>query len=226
MDGLVFRQNSNSDPVLVKGLPKPSMLKDHALIRVIRAGICGTDIEIIQGYKDGFEGILGHEFVGVVEDVAGPFEIKQKWLKQRVVGEININCNDCQTCMAIGNIDMRRNHCPNRSCLGIIRKDGAFAEYITLPIQNLHIVPDSISDAHAVFVEPLAAAYRIIEQNIIKENDQICIIGDGKLGLLTAEILVHAINKKVAITMIGKHLNKLHLGNGKIVKRFTVNNVN
>ena len=149
--------------------------------------------------------------------------MKQKWLNQRVVGEININCNECETCTnEADNVAKRRNHCPNRLCLGIIQKDGAFTEYITLPISNLHIVPDSISDANAVFAEPLAAAYRIIEQKIIKENDEVCIIGDGKLGLLTAEVLVHTIKKPVAITMIGKHLNKLCLGKVKILIKLSM----
>ena len=216
MKGLIFNRDVNCTPVLRTDLPMPVILKEYALIKVVRAGICRTDIEMIQGYKSGFEGILGHEFVGLVEDVATSKEIKQTWLNQRVVGEINISCNECQICLESRDEDRKRNHCPNRSCLGIIRKDGTFAEYITLPIQNLYMVPDSISDAHAVFVEPLAAAYRIIEQNIIQENDKICIIGDGKLGLLTAEVLVHAVNKHISITMIGKHLNKLHLGNSKM----------
>jgi threonine dehydrogenase-like Zn-dependent dehydrogenase len=218
MKGLIFNGEVNCTPILRNDLPKPVILKDYALIKVIRAGICRTDIEMIQGYKSGFEGILGHEFVGFVEDVATSKEMKQTWLNQRVVGEINISCNECQTCLDGWNEDMKRNHCPNRSCLGIIGKNGTFAEYITLPIRNLYMVPDSISDAHAVFVEPLAAAYRIIEQNIIQENDKICIIGDGKLGLLTAEVLVHAVNKDISITMMGKYLNKLHLGNTKIKK--------
>ena len=212
MKGLIFNQEVNCTPVLRKDLPTPVILKDYALIKVIRAGICRTDIEMIHGYKSGFEGILGHEFVGLVEDVAASKEIKEKWLNQRVVGEINISCNECQICLESCNEDLKRNHCPNRSCLGIIGKNGTFAEYITLPIPNLYRVPDSISDAHAVFVEPLAAAYRIIEQNIIQNNDKICIIGDGKLGLLTAEVLVHAVNKYTIITMVGKYLNKLHLG--------------
>ena len=114
---------------------------------------------------------------------------------------------------------MKRNHCPNRACLGIIGKNGVFAEYITLPTQNLYIVPETISDAHAVFVEPLAAAYRIIEQDVINEKDNVCIIGDGKLGLLTAEVLVHELYKEISISMIGKHLDKLSLG-AKIVKCF------
>ena len=218
MKGLIFNPHLSTDPILCNDLPMPALLKDYALIRVIRAGICGTDLEMMQGYKDGFEGVLGHEFVGIVEEVKASNKDKQKWLRQRVVGEININCTECPTCVDDRNTYMRRNHCPNRSCLGIIGKDGAFAEYITLPIQNLYVVPESISDAHAVFVEPIAAAYRIVEQNIIQKNDKICIIGDGKLGLLTAEVLVYAVDKSVTISMLGKHLEKLHLGNSKCYK--------
>ena len=219
MKGLIFNRNVSCDPILHEDLSKPSISKDHALIKVTRAGICATDLEIIQGYKDGFKGILGHEFVGIVEDVDGANYLKQNWINQRVVGEINIYCNECQICLQTKYHDLKRNHCPNRTCLGIIGKNGAFAEYITLPTQNLYIVPETISDAHAVFVEPLAAAYRIIEQDVINEKDNVCIIGDGKLGLLTAEVLVHELYKEISISMIGKHLDKLSLG-AKIVKCF------
>ena len=212
MEGFVLKRNCQNGPELSKSLLKPLMLKDEALIRILRAGICATDIEIANGYKDDFEGILGHEFVGIVEDVWGPNKTKQKWLKQRVVGEINIVCNECQICNDSSKLGMQRNHCSNRSCLGIIGKDGAFAEYITLPLKNLYIVPESISNSHAVFVEPLAAAYRIVEQNVIREEDKVGIIGDGKLGLLTAEVLVHGLNKQISISMIGKHPNKMQLG--------------
>ena len=99
MKGLIFDRNVSCDPILHEDLPKPSISKDHALIKVTRAGICATDLEIIQGYKDGFKGILGHEFVGIVEDVDGANYLKQKWINQRVVGEININCNECQICL-------------------------------------------------------------------------------------------------------------------------------
>ena len=213
MKGFHFNRQISSTPTLDANLPPTVLLENHALIRILRAGICRTDIEICDGYKEGFSGVLGHEFVGVVEDVKASNAVKQTWINKRVVGEINISCQSCEICCKSGNLIFKRNHCPNRSCLGILRKDGCFAEFITLPVKNLHKVPRQVPDAHAVFVEPLAAAYRIIEQNIIQENDNICIIGDGKLGLLVADVLSHALNRKnVTVTMIGKYLVKLKLG--------------
>ena len=213
MKGFIYRSQVSSSPILVSNLPMPVVQTNYALIKVLRAGICRTDLEICDGYKDKYSGILGHEFVGLVKDVNSSNSVKQTWLNQRVVGEINIACMECETCIKTKRIDFKRNHCPNRSCLGILRKDGCFAEYITLPVENLYVVPNHISDASAVFVEPLAAAYRIIEQNIIQRNDNVCIIGDGKLGLLVADVLVHALKEEhVSVTMIGKHFEKLDLG--------------
>ena len=213
MKGFMYDPQVSSSPILVTNLPRPVAQTNHALIRVLRAGICRTDLEICDGYKDGYSGVLGHEFVGLVEDVNASNTIKQTWLNQRVIGEINIACMKCETCINSRRIDFKRNHCPNRSCLGILRKDGCFAEYITLPVENLYVVPHHIPDASAVFAEPLAAAYRIIEQNIIQRNDNVCIIGDGKLGLLVADVLVHALKEEnVSVTMIGKHFEKLDLG--------------
>ena len=209
----MFDPQFSSSPILFTNLSMPVTQPNNALIRVLRAGICRTDLEICDGYKDGYSGVLGHEFVGLVEDVNASNCVKQTWLNQRVVGEINIACMKCETCLEAKRIDFKRNHCPNRSCLGILRKDGCFAEYITLPVENLYVVPDHISDAFAVFAEPLAAAYRIIEQDIIQRNDNVCIIGDGKLGLLVADILVHSLKEEnVSVTMIGKHSEKLDLG--------------
>ena len=213
MKGFVYDPQFSSSPILFTNLSMPVTQPNNALIRVLRAGICRTDLEICDGYKDGYSGVLGHEFVGLVEDVNASNSLKQTWLNQRVVGEINIACMSCETCMKTKRIDFKRNHCPNRSCLGILRKDGCFAEYITLPVENLYVVPDHIPDAFAVFVEPLAAAYRIIEQDIIQRNDNVCIIGDGKLGLLVADVLAHSLKEEnVSITMIGKHSEKLDLG--------------
>ena len=213
MKGFMFDPQFSSSPILFTNLSMPVTQPNNALIRVLRAGICRTDLEICDGYKDGYSGVLGHEFVGLVEDVNASNCVKQTWLNQRVVGEINIACMKCETCIKAKRIDFKRNHCPNRSCLGILRKDGCFAEYITLPVENLYVVPDHIPDAFAVFAEPLAAAYRIIEQDIIQGNDSVCIIGDGKLGLLVADILVHSLKEEnVSLTMIGKHSEKLDLG--------------
>lgn len=167
---------------------------DEALVRVIKSGICNTDLEIIRGYAR-FEGTIGHEFVGVVEN--GPTE----WKGKRVVGEINVGCNECELC-STG--DSR--HCRTRTVLGIHARDGAHAEFLTLPARNLVEVPDSVSDEEAVFVEPLAAAYGISEQVDILPDTRVAVVGDGKLGLLCAfSMRLLADN----VTVVGKHKDKL-----------------
>lgn len=171
--------------------------RGEALIRVTHAGICSTDLEIVKGYM-GFKGIPGHEFVGIVERCAD-----NELLKKRVVGEINIGCGKCGYCK-----NSLENHCPDRSVLGILNKDGVFAEYVTLPISNLYIVPDSVSDEEALFVEPLAAAFEITRQIDIRPSDKIAVIGDGKLGLLTAQVLSLRGPRPV---VFGKHKDKLSL---------------
>ena len=155
--------------------PAPIPDAGECLVRVTLAGVCATDLEMMAGYRPDFAGVLGHEFVGEVEaapDVGG-------WVGQRVVGEINIGCGQCGLC--------RRGlakHCRMRRTLGISSKDGAFAEYLTLPAQNLHAVPESVSDEQAVFVEPLAAALQVLEQVSIRPSDSVAVVGDGRLGLL------------------------------------------
>ncbi|MFC1562819.1 alcohol dehydrogenase catalytic domain-containing protein, partial [candidate division KSB1 bacterium] len=139
------------------------------------AGICNTDIEITKGYM-GFKGIIGHEFVGIVENG----RLKGK----RIVGEINIGCSSCNFCKK----ELKR-HCINRSVLGIYKKDGAFAEYITLPKTNLYPIPDNLSDEEAVFTEPIAAAVEILEQNKIYPDNRTAVIGDGKLGQIIAQVV-------------------------------------
>jgi len=176
---------------------KPVPETGEALIRVRYAGICTTDLEILNGYLS-FRGIPGHEFVGVVEESPDP-----GWIGKRVVGEINIGCGTCPVCLA----GLER-HCPNRRVLGILNKDGAFAEYLTLPVKNLREVPPSISDKEAVFTEPLAAALEILEQTKIEPNFSVTIIGDGKLAQLIARVLI---NIGVRLTVIGKHPEKLKL---------------
>jgi threonine dehydrogenase-like Zn-dependent dehydrogenase len=156
-------------------VPKP----DEALIRVSLAGICATDLEIVKGYVAGFAGVLGHEFVGVVETAAD-----ESWLGQRVVGSINIGCQTCPTCLSTG-----PEHCPDRQVLGIHHRDGAFAEYVAVPLRNLHRVPDEIPNEQAVFTEPLAAALRIREQLTIRPLAKTAVIGPGRLGLLVAQVL-------------------------------------
>ncbi len=180
----------------LRNLPKPKPKQGEALIRVLYAGICNTDIELLKGYMD-FSGVPGHEFVGVVEK--GP----KQWLGKRVVGEINIACGKCDLCQ----MGLER-HCPNRTVLGIYKKNGAFAEYLTLPVKNLHLVPETISDLEAVFVEPLSASLRIFDQIKIKKNEQVVIIGDGKLAQLIARALWLR-NKNLIV--IGRHKEKLNL---------------
>ncbi len=151
---------------------------NEALIRVTHAGICGTDLEITKGYM-GFQGVPGHEFVGIVESCG-----EERFVGKRVVGEINVGCGVCPSCL-----NRRRNHCPNRSVLGILNKDGAFAEQLTLSNKNLHLVPDLVTDEEAVFVEPLAAAFEITQQIPLRPTDKVCVMGDGRLGLLVSQVL-------------------------------------
>jgi threonine dehydrogenase-like Zn-dependent dehydrogenase len=172
----------------------------EALIEVLCAGICNTDLEIVKGYA-GFRGILGHEFVGRV--VEAPDDT---WRGLRVVGEINVGCQLCSLCQAG---DAR--HCLNRTVLGIKDRAGAFAEYLSLPLHNLLVLPDSIADDEAVFVEPLAAACRILEQLEINSTSKVAVIGDGKLAQLIIRVLA---NTKCSLTAIGKHKDKLDLVDG------------
>jgi len=176
-------------------VPPPERLAGEALIHVQMAGICNTDLEIIKGYM-GFRGILGHEFVGRVEEASNA-----DWVGQRVVGEINIACGKCEFCK----IGLER-HCRNRTVLGIQGKDGAFAEYLTLPERNLHKVPETISDQEAVFVEPLAASLEILEQVKIEPSAKVAVIGDGKLGLLITQVLIRT---GVELVVVGKSPHKL-----------------
>jgi threonine dehydrogenase-like Zn-dependent dehydrogenase len=159
-------------------VPRPIRAKGEALIRVQLAGVCNTDIELVKGYMN-FTGIIGHEFVGIVEECDDD-SLKGK----RVVGEINAGCGRCELC--IGG-DPR--HCATRKVLGISGLNGAFAQYISLPERNLTLIPDSISDEDAVIVEPLAAAMQILAQVKIKKEDKVLIIGDGKLGILISLVL-------------------------------------
>lgn len=174
--------------------PEPEAGIGMALIRVTLAGICNTDLELAKGYM-GFRGILGHEFVGRVD--AGPPE----WRGKRVVGEINFACGSCMMCAS----GLRR-HCPKRRVLGILDADGAFAEKVAVPVANLHAVPDGVTDEVAVFTEPLAAAFEILEQVHIDPGIAAVVLGDGKLGLLIAQVLSQAGAKVLAV---GKHDDKL-----------------
>ena len=169
---------------------------ETALVKVHLAGICATDLQILKGYM-GFTGVPGHEFVGTVSE--GPHE----WIGKRVVGEINFGCGYCEYCRR----DLRR-HCPNRRVMGIVNADGAFADYVALPVVNLHAVPENLSDEAAVFTEPLAAAFEILTQIQLDPGDQVLVLGDGKLGNLCAQVLRLTGAK---VTALGKHADKLAL---------------
>jgi threonine dehydrogenase-like Zn-dependent dehydrogenase len=176
--------------------PEPSRGTDEAVVRVHLAGVCSTDLQIMAGYM-GFTGVPGHEFVGEVVD--GPADIAD----QRVVGEINYACRRCPTCRrGLGR------HCPHRRVMGILRADGAFAEYLAVPLTNLHVVPDAVPDEAAVFTEPLAAAFSILEQVTLGPGDGVVVLGDGKLGLLCAQVLA---GTGASVTLVGNHVKNLAL---------------
>lgn len=176
--------------------PRPHRAGD-ALVRVTLAGICNTDLEIVRGYAD-FSGTLGHEFVGLVEDSPDRSQIGR-----RVVGEINTGCGLCEECR-----ENDARHCRQRTVLGIRERDGAFAEYLSLPPRNLRIVPDRVPDRQAVFTEPLAAACRILDQVAIGPRHRVAVIGDGKLGQLISRVIA---TTGCDLTLIGKHPGKLEL---------------
>ena len=167
----------------------PKLRRGWALIRVRLAGICNTDIEILRGYH-AFQGIPGHEFIGEVAEINGvSAALRKKWLGRRVTGEINVSCSAygyqprCEFCRR-----GLRSHCARRTVLGIVNHDGAFAEYLALPMENLHAVPDSVSDEQAVFVEPLAAACEILHQVEARGLRETAVLGDGKLAQLIARV--------------------------------------
>ncbi|MGQ0633792.1 MAG: MDR/zinc-dependent alcohol dehydrogenase-like family protein [Planctomycetaceae bacterium] len=172
---------------------EPVPLPGETLVRVSLAGICETDLQLVRGYM-GFRGIPGHEFVGMAE--TGP------WAGRRVVGEINCACGGCRACRA-GN----RNHCPHRSVIGILNHDGAFAERVSVPQENLHLVPDELGDEAAVFTEPVAAAFQIPAQVALRQGLEAVVLGAGRLGNLCAQVLRV---EGCQVTVIGKHPRKLN----------------
>ena len=184
----------NQQLALRTDIPIPETTPGEALVRVLRSGICNTDLELIRGYYP-YKGILGHEFVGVVEQ--GP----ENLLNQRVVGEINAVCGECRFCR--GNMPT---HCENRTVLGIVNRNGAFANYLTLPSENLHIVPESVSTDVATFTEPVAAALEIQAQIAVGGDDRVLVVGDGKLGQLVAQTLA---NTGCRLLVVGRHAEKL-----------------
>ncbi|MEE8522928.1 MAG: alcohol dehydrogenase catalytic domain-containing protein [Thermoanaerobaculia bacterium] len=182
---------------LCDDLPIPRPRSDEALIRVLKAGICATDLELVKGYK-GFRGVLGHEFVGRVEEASD-----RDWIGRRVVGTINLGCGSCRQCLGSG-----PEHCRQRRVVGIFGRDGAFAEYLTLPIANLLPVADEIADDVAVFTEPLAAALRIREQVTISPSARLAVVGPGRLGLLIAQVLALTGSR---LTVLGRRRESLAL---------------
>jgi 2-desacetyl-2-hydroxyethyl bacteriochlorophyllide A dehydrogenase len=201
-------------------VPAPRV-NGEALVRVTLSGICNTDLEIACGYA-GFEGTIGHEFVGVIESVSEPgaqgtapsLTVGLLTAGQRVVGEINAGCGHCDLCLGG---DAR--HCAQRTVLGIVGRDGAHAEFLKLPVVNLLPVPDEISDQRAVFTEPLAAACGILERTEVTENTRVAVIGDGKLGLLCAQVLK---STGAPVTLVGKHSSKLEIARRRGIETITV----
>ena len=183
--------------VKLKQVPRPRRPEGFALIRLLCGGICNTDLELQRGYY-GFSGVPGHEFVGEVIEAGD-----RGWIGRRVVGEINLSCGECEWC--------RQNcgrHCPKRAVLGIVRHPGAFREFLTLPERNLHAVPDSVPNDVAVFTEPLAAACEILDQVAFPCSARVAVLGDGKLGLLIAQVLqAHGLR----VHQFGRHKEKLRI---------------
>ena len=214
MRALVYANNSLS---FERHYPNPVLKEGEALIRVLQAGICNTDLEIIRGYM-AFQGVLGHEFVGVVEAVhEGPGATPlTSLIGKRIVGEINAACHrpDCLYCQR-----GMPTHCPNRTTLGIVNRDGAFADYLVLPTRNLHLVPENVSDEEAVFVEPLAANFEMLEQVHFKPTDSVVILGDGKMGQLAAQVLTLS---GCEVMMVGKHEEKLALAAQRGVRTYVL----
>ncbi|MBD2411613.1 alcohol dehydrogenase [Nostoc calcicola FACHB-389] len=184
----------NNQLQLRTDIPIPEPPPGEALVRVLRAGICNTDLELLRGYYP-YTGILGHEFVGVVEQ--GPEHL----VNQRVVGEINAVCGHCRFCRS-----GQQTHCENRTVLGIVNRHGAFAEYLSLPVENLHLVPDNVPTEVATFTEPVAAALEIQQQVPLHPNNRVLVVGDGKLGQLVAQTLALT---GCELLVVGRHQEKL-----------------
>ena len=200
MQALIFDTEIHLDP----HYPEPTPAPGEALLTVRLAGICNTDLEIARGYMD-FRGVLGHEFVGQVLEAP-----ELNWVGARVVGEINCGCGACPWCRR----GLER-HCPQRTVLGILNRDGAFAERTTLPLQNLHRVPEEVSDEEAVFVEPIAACCEILEQVEVRNFERRAVLGDGKLGLLAAQVLA---TDGQPVTLIGKHAEKMAIIANRLIQ--------
>ncbi len=208
MEAAVFK---NNELFIDENYPKPLRKAGEALIKVSICGVCNTDKEIMKGYM-GFNGILGHEFVGIVEEADN-----KQLIGKRVVGEINLGCGHCEYCAK----GLER-HCPTRDTFGILRKDGCFAQYVTLPEANLLEVPADVTDREAVFTEPLAAALEILEQLHIEPSFKVAVLGDGKLGILCA-LALSASN--IDVVLIGKHPEKLAIAGNQGVETALVTEI-
>jgi len=201
----------SSSGVSLDELPTPALAAGDALVAVRAAGICNTDMELARGYMN-FRGVLGHEVFGHVVamhpkdepfgDLVGPNEL----IGQRVVMEINCGCGRCRICRNGG-----RNHCSTRTVLGILGRDGGLAEYVRIPMENLHVVPDSIADEHAVFIEPLAAALHAFDDAPLRPGDRVCLLGDGKLGLLIGLALASRRADLGRAIAVGHHRTNLEI---------------
>ncbi len=188
----------------VQDYPVPVLKPGWARIKIKLASICKTDMEIMKGYM-GFKGVLGHEFVGVVEECAD-----SQWIGKRVVGEINAGCGHCDWCArGLGR------HCPNRTTLGIINHDGCMAEYCQLPVANLLAVPEEIPDERAVITEPLSAACEILEQLSVSGSERVVVLGDGRLGIFCAWVLSTVLED---VTVVGHHPEKLEVARWRNIK--------
>ena len=186
-----------------ENIPLPAVKEGESLVKILRAGICNTDLELLRGYYP-YTGIIGHEFVGIVE------QGKEELIGKRVVGEINAACGHCHYCLK-----GQSTHCENRSVLGIVNRNGAFADYLTLPHENLHPIPDHVSTEEATFIEPLAAALEIQEQIKITPEDKVLVVGDGKLGQLVSQTIALT---KCDLLVIGRHAKKLALLEAREIK--------
>ncbi len=193
-------QFTGQAPVFRHDVPEPTPAPGEALIRPTRVGICSTDLELCKGYMD-FTGTLGHEFVGIVEQIADTADMS--WVGKRVVGTINCVCGECDMCKA-----GLKEHCRNRTVLGIAGRDGCFADRFVLPVANLLEVPEHVTDEQAVFVEPLAAAFQVQRQITVEGRPYITVLGDGRLGLLCAQVLSKL---NATVRCVGKHPEKLAL---------------
>ena len=202
-DGFVVRGADAKLERIKVPIPGP----DECYVKVLIAGVCNTDLEIMKGYM-GFEGVVGHEFVGLCESAP---HSHQHLVGKRVVGEINLACTTCGVCERGG--PRARNHCPKRTVLGILNKNGTYQERLTLPARNLHVVPDSVTTENAAFAEPLAAAFRVVEQNLVPAKTKIAIVGDGKLGLLIGEVLGRHAQRTGSPrpVLYGRHVSKMKL---------------